>query len=77
MIDATIERQLHEELLNLNLDQQRRVLEYAHGLARTKPPVVSGAVLASLESPFSPEEWEAIAEAIEEGCEQVDLDEWR
>lgn len=77
MIDATIERQLHEELLHLNLDQQRRVLEYAHGLARTKPPGASGAVLAGLIGIFTPDELKAMSEAIEEGCGQVDLDDWQ
>lgn len=77
MIDATIERQLHEELTGLNVAQQRRVLEYARAMASEKPRGVSGTALLGLIGLIPPDELKLMADAIEEDCGQVNLDEWK
>ena len=76
MIDATLERQLHEELAHLTPDQQQRVLDYARSLVQDRPVGVPGTALLGFIGLIPPEDLKAMEEAIEEGCEQVDLDEW-
>jgi hypothetical protein len=76
MIDTTLERELREELEHLNPDQQRQVLDYARSLTNGASVGVPGTALLGFIGLIPPDDLKLMEEAIEEGCEQVDLDEW-
>lgn len=76
MIDATIERQLHQEMVRLTPEQQHQVLHYARSLPYDGPLGVPGTALLGLIGIIPPEDLQAMADAIEEHCERVNLDEW-
>ena len=76
MVDATIERDLSTCLGQLPVEQQRQVLEFARTL--TKPPVqgVRGSTLLQFAGKIDKSDLDAMSQAIEDGCEKVDVDEW-
>ena len=65
-----------EELKDLPQELQWRVLEFAHALAVSNPKAISGQQLLSFAGAISPEDARLMREAIEQGCEQVDLNGW-
>ncbi len=76
MIDTEVQSQLVEQLEKLPLSKQQRVLDYARSLAeplRGSP----GKDFLELCGTLSPEAAEEMTRAIEEGCEQIDLDDWK
>ena len=76
MIKRSVTDEVVEELGRLGEGERRRVLEYARSLSRVPPKGVSGEALLKHFGAWSEEEADAIAEAIEEGCERVNLDAW-
>ena len=76
MLSPTIERQILEAMEHLLPEQQQRVLSYARTLAPLLPPGVPGSALLEFAGSIPLDDLEAIAAAIDEGCEQVDQDEW-
>jgi len=77
MVDAQIQQELLRELDRLPVEQQRRVLDFAHGLAIPTPEGTPGSELIKFSGILSPEEAEAMLRVIEEGCGQVNPDEWQ
>jgi len=65
-----------EELAGLPSEMQWRVLEFARALARSRPRGVPGKDLVGLAGTIPPEDLAEISQAIEQTCEQVDLDAW-
>lgn len=67
--------EIQAEISNLGPDAQRRVLQYARSLKRgdTGTP---GTVIADFAGAIPVDELQLIRTAIENGCEQVDLNEW-
>ncbi len=59
-----------ELLKTLPQELQRRVLEFARGLAQSTPHGVPGRELLHLAGTISPEDAEQMRQAIEEGCER-------
>jgi hypothetical protein len=77
MVDKAIHDELFERLQNMPLVQQRRVLEFAVAINNDDlPPPTPGRELMSFAGTISPEDCALMEQAIEEGCEQVDLNEW-
>lgn len=76
MINPLIEKEILSQLNKLNLEQQWQVLNYARFLAITKPIGVSGKELLRFAGTIPADDLKLMAQAIEEGCEQVDLNEW-
>jgi hypothetical protein len=74
-MDPVIERELREQLDQLPADQQRQVLDVARALAVKKHATASGKMLSQFGGAITKEDLELIAQAIEEGCEQVNPDE--
>jgi hypothetical protein len=76
MADATIEQQLSVCLGRLPVEQQRQVLEFARTL--TTPPLqgVHGSNLLQFAGTIDESDLEAMSQAIEDGCERIDADEW-
>lgn len=70
-----IPSQIVAELGNLAPDAQLRVLEFVRAL-RGLGQGMSVAQLRKHVGTIDPDEGKSMAEAIEAGCEQVNLDEW-
>jgi hypothetical protein len=76
MVDTEVQTRLIEQLERLPLSKQQRVLDYARSLAeplRGTP----GEDFLELCGTLSRESAEEMTRAIEEGCEQIDLDDWK
>ncbi len=67
--------QIHAELGDLAPDAQQRVLEYVRSLKRLGAGMSIDALKKHIGS-IKPEEGQAMRDAIEAGCEQVNMDEW-
>lgn len=76
MINPLIEKEIQTQLEKLSLQEQIQVLNFAKTLAGTMPVGVPGKELLQFAGILSHEEAKEMLEAIEEGCGQVDLDEW-
>lgn len=66
--------QIVDELGTLPLEQQRKVLAFTRSLA-SRPKGVKGASLLFAGS-IPPDELIRMQEAIDNGCERIDTDEW-
>lgn len=73
---ATIDREITELLHRLPELQQQRVLKFARELAEVKPQGVPGANLIAFGGRIAPDDLQRMQDAIEEGCEAVNLGEW-
>ena len=73
---ATIDREITELLHRLPELQQQRVLEFARELAEAKPQGVPGADLIAFGGRIPADDLQRMQDAIEEGCEAVNLSEW-
>jgi len=65
-----------EQLQGLPYELQWRVLEFARALALTTPRGVPGRELLPFAGAVPIGEVELIRQAIEQGCERVDVNEW-
>ena len=75
-MNPVIEKALRDQLAQLPADQQRQVLDFARALAVKKHATTSGKALCQFGGAIAKEDLDLIAQAIEEGCEQVNPDEW-
>ena len=78
MVNLSLEKELHQQLKSLPEPKQRQVLEYARSLASApvRPRGVTGKEFLAMTGTIEPDDIELMKQAIEEGCERVDLDEW-
>lgn len=76
MIDAAIREALLREVEQLPLPLQRKVVDFAHSLTEAKPRGTPGRGLLQFAGILSPEEAKEMMDAIEEGCERVEPNEW-
>lgn len=76
MIDASIKTEIVQQLDHLPYESQRRVLDFARALALSQPKGVPGKQLLRFVGAIEKDDLEAMTQAIEEGCEKVNLDEW-
>jgi ATP-dependent protease HslVU (ClpYQ) peptidase subunit len=67
--------QIRAELGDLDPDAQQRVLEYVRSLKQNRKGM-SGSVLKEFAGSISSTDAKSMIDAIEAGCEQVNLDEW-
>ena len=74
IMGETLKDEINEQLDKLDTPQQRRVLEFARGLA--SPAGVSGTKLLRFAGAIAPADLETISRATLEGCEHVDLNAW-
>ncbi len=75
MSTAVIEKVV-EQMKDLPDELQRRVLEFARALALSTPRGVPGTQLLRFAGAIPLDEVEVMRQAIEQGCEQVDINEW-
>jgi len=75
-VNPAIEKELREQMAQLPAAQQRQVLDFARALATTKGRAASGRALNQFAGTIAKDDLALIAEAIDEGCERVNPDEW-
>ena len=75
MTNTDLSTRIHAELNTLDPDAQCQVLQHVLFLKQTKKGM-SGAALKQHAGAISPTDAKSMIEAIEAGCEQVNLDEW-
>lgn len=76
MVDAVIQNELTTYLGRLPVEQQRQVLEFARTLVAAPPRGVPGANLLRFAGTIDAGDLESMSQAIEDGCERIDADEW-
>ena len=75
-MDTPIIDQVIEQLRDLPQELQWRVLEFTRALAISTPRGVAGQQLLSFAGAISADDARLMREAIEQGCEQVDANDW-
>lgn len=75
-MDTPIIEKVIENLRDLPHELQCRVLEYTRALAGPIPHGVPGKELLRFAGTISPDDIRLMREVIEQGCEQVDTNEW-
>jgi hypothetical protein len=75
-MDAPIIEKVVEQLKALPHELQCRVLEFTRALAQSTPHGVPGQQLLHFTGTISPEDAKLMREAVDQGCEQVDANEW-
>ena len=76
MVNPAIKEQIFSDLDRLSPEEQTRAAEYVHSLASRTPKGIPGRDLTRFAGILDPESAREMIEAIEEGCERADLDEW-
>jgi hypothetical protein len=76
MVNTAVKKELIDQVGRLDYEHQRRVLDFARALAMTGPKGVPGKQLLSFAGAIPAEDLKAMQQAIEDGCERVDLNEW-
>jgi hypothetical protein len=76
MTAQTLKSEIHQELEQLPIEQQRQVLEFARSLKATRLRGISGQSLLRFAGAIESSELAIMKQAIEEGCEQVNSDDW-
>jgi hypothetical protein len=71
-----IEKDLLKQLEQLGPEEQRQVLDFARRLAACKKGGTTGESLIRFGGAIDAADLAIMAKAIEEGCEQVNPDEW-
>lgn len=75
-MDRPIVEKVIEQLKALPQELQWQVLEFMRALVQATPCGVSGQELLRFSGVVSPDDAELMREAIDRGCEQVDVNEW-
>jgi hypothetical protein len=75
-MDASIVDKVVEQLKALPNEMQWRVLEFTRSLSVSAPQGVSGKQLLRFAGTVSLGDVKLMREAIEQGCEKVDANEW-
>ncbi len=71
-----IAQQIIKQLDQLPLELQRKVLEFTQALLLSLPKGVPGKQLLRFAGIIGHDDIQAMSQAIEEGCEKVDTNEW-
>ena len=75
-MDTPIVEKVIEQLRSLPYELQWRVLEFTRALALSTPHGVPGQQLLRFAGAISLDDVQLMREAIEQGCERVDANEW-
>ncbi len=65
-----------KHLQTLPYESQRRVLEFTQALAFSTPQGTPGYTLLRFAGSIPPDDAERMLQAIQQGCEQINTDEW-
>ena len=75
-MSTSVVDQVIEQLQALPHELQWRVLEFTRALALSAPHGVPGQQLLRFAGALPTDDLQLMREAIEQGCEQVDADDW-
>ena len=75
-MEPTMEKELLKHLKQLGPEEQRQVLDFARTLATSGRDGTPGESLIRFGGAIDAADLAIISQAIEEGCEQVNPDEW-
>lgn len=75
-MEPRMEKELLKQLEQLGPEERRQVLDFARTLATSKRGGTPGESLIRFGGAINAADLAIMAEAIEEGCEQVNPDEW-
>ena len=76
MTHSTIAQQTMQQINQLPVDLQRKVLDFAQALVLSLPKGTPGQNLLRFAAIMDPDDIQAMTQAIKKGCERVDTDEW-
>ena len=76
MINSPVKKEIRDQVDQLPIEQQRLVLDFARKLANAQPRGVPGRSLLRFAGTIGSDDLLAMKDAIEQGCEQVDRNEW-
>jgi len=76
MSQTSIKQKINEQLNHMPPELQLRVLDFTQALISSTPRGVPGTKLLRFAGVMDAEEIRAITQAVEEGCEQVEIGEW-
>lgn len=76
MMDTSLEKDILEELDRLDPSQQLQVLHFVRALVLTRHAGVPGKDLLRFAGTIDAQDLAIMTQAIEEGCEKVNPDEW-
>ncbi|MFQ5409693.1 MAG: hypothetical protein ACE5FI_14890 [Anaerolineales bacterium] len=76
MTNTAISRQLGEQIAQLPLGLQRKVLDFAQALVVSSPKGIPGKQLLRFAGTMDHDDIRAIEQAIEAECEKVEENEW-
>ena len=65
-----------QQMVSMPYEMQWRVLEFTRALALSSPSGIAGGQILRFAGAIAPDDLELMREAIEQGCERVDGDEW-
>ncbi|MGI8565602.1 MAG: hypothetical protein ACR2LZ_03870 [Pyrinomonadaceae bacterium] len=74
MMDQLIKKEIFTRLDMLPVEKQQQVLNFIRVIA--SPTGVAGKELLRFAGTIEPDDLHLITQAVENGCEQVDADEW-
>ena len=74
MANQSIQKEILEQLDKLHIEQQRQVLDFARAMAG--PVGKPGKELLRFAGDIDIEDLRLMSQAIEQDCEQVNIDEW-
>jgi len=77
MFSPSFGEEISAQLHKLTLDQQQQLLAFVRALTRGNSGGVPGRKLLHFAGAIDPDELRVIEQAISEGCEQVNLNEWK
>ena len=76
MFNATVKKEIINQIGRLDYEHQRRVLDFARALVVTGPKGVPGKQILSFAGTIPADDLKDMIQAIEDDCEKVDVDEW-
>ena len=76
MIDPKVQKELLIALGNLPEEAQHQVAEFARTLTMRRTSGSLASTLLTLGGSIDPQDLQKMAEAIQEGCERIDVDGW-
>ncbi len=76
MIDASLKSELLKQVDHLPPALQRQVLDFASALGKSMPTGTPGRELLSLAGVLDPQDAKEMMQAIQIGCESVDIHGW-
>lgn len=76
MVSPMLEKELHQQLNDLPLEQQRQVLDFARALSLAQSQGVPGSALLPFAGAIEADDLAIMSQAADEDCEQITSQGW-